>query len=113
MTLYQIASYFRPGKPEPPERNEAYKNFIRRFPCVVPGCGQRFGIEAAHFGPHGTSQKSSDLSCLPLCRVHHRTGPKAYHKFARNFAAYHGIDVEAHQGYFQDVWEMKQRKKAV
>ena len=28
--------------------------------------------EAAHTGPHGLGQKSSDLSAIPLCRVHHR-----------------------------------------
>lgn len=111
MTLYQIASYFKPGKPQPPERNEAYKRFIRRFPCVC--CGKSRWIEAAHFGKHGISQKASDKDVLPLCHICHQTGPKAYHKLGPvNFAAYHGIDVEAHQGYFQDVWEMKLRKKA-
>src|ERR1700679_1791042 len=110
MTLYKIPAYFKPGKPTPPERNEAYKAFVRRFPCVC--CGKTTGIEAAHFGPHGIAQKASDKHVLPLCPKCHRTGPKAYHKLGRNFATYHGIDVETLQGYFQDVWEMKQRGRA-
>lgn len=111
MTLYQIAVYFKSGKPQPPWRNEEYRRFLRRFPCVV--CGKTRRIEAAHFGAHGISQKASDKQALPLCQEHHRTGAKAYHKLGPvNFAAFHGIDVATLQGYFQDVWEMKQRKKA-
>jgi hypothetical protein len=111
MTLYQIAAYFKPGKPQPPERNEAYKRFVRRFPCVV--CGETRRIETAHFGPHGIAQKSSDYSVLPLCPEHHRTGRHAYHKMKpADFATVHGIDVASLQGYFQDVWEDKLRKRA-
>jgi hypothetical protein len=102
MTLYSITAYFKSGKPQPPERNEQYKRFVRQFPCVC--CGERRGIEAAHFGPHGIAQKSSDYSVLPLCREHHRTGKHAYHKMRpTDFATVHGIDVETLQGYFQDV----------
>lgn len=109
MTLYQIAAYFRPGKPQPPERNEAYKQFIRKFPCVA--CGETRHIEAAHFGPHGIGQKSSDFSVLPLCREHHQTGKNAYHKMKpADFASVHGIEVESLQCYFQRVWNS--RKKA-
>ena len=111
MTLYEIASYFKPGKPEPPERSEAYKKFIRKFPCVC--CGEARGIETAHFGPHGIGQKSSDYLTLPLCQEHHRTGKHAYHKMApADFATVHGIDIEALQGYFQRVWEMRKKRAA-
>ena len=111
MTIFEIAAHFRPGKPQPPERNEAYKRFIRNFPCVC--CGEPRGIEAAHFGPHGIAQKSSDYSCLPLCREHHRTGKHAYHKMRpSDFALVHDIDVEALHGYFQRVWEQKRKKAA-
>jgi hypothetical protein len=111
VTLYQITAYFKPGKPQPPERNEKYLAFIRRFPCVV--CGEWRRIEAAHFGPHGIGQKASDKLTLPLCQEHHRTGKHAYHKMRpSDFATIHGIDVASLQGYFQDVWEMKQRRKA-
>jgi hypothetical protein len=111
VTLYQISAYFKPGKPQPPERNEAYKRFVRRFPCVC--CGKTTRIEAAHFGPHGIAQKASDKHVLPVCDECHRTGSKSYHKLGPvNFAAFHGIDVATLQGYFQDVWEMKQRRAA-
>jgi hypothetical protein len=111
MTLYEIASYFRPGKPEPPERSEAYKRFIRRFPCVC--CGKTRGVEAAHFGPHGLNSKATDYNCLPLCIEHHRTGKHAYHKMAPvDFATMHGINVSDLQFYFQRVWEMRKKRAA-
>jgi len=53
-------------------------------------------IEAAHTGPHGLSQKSSDLSAIPLCARHHRTGDDSYHKLGpRKFAAVHQLNVRA------------------
>ena len=64
--------------PSRPVRDAEYLRFIRGFPCAC--CDSRRGIEAAHMGPHGMGQKSSDLSAIPLCRMHHRTGPESYHK---------------------------------
>jgi hypothetical protein len=53
-------------------------------------------IEAAHTGPHGLSQKSSDLSAIPLCARHHRTGDDSYHKLGpRKFAEVHQVSVRA------------------
>jgi len=57
-------------------------------------CGTRRAVEAAHTGPHGLSQKSSDLSAIPLCARHHRTGDDSYHKLGpRKFAEAHQLDL--------------------
>jgi len=77
-----------------PERNPRYLAWIRTLPCVV--CGARRGIEAAHTGPHGLGQKSSDRSVIPLCVRHHRTGNDSYHRLgARKFAQVHHLDIPA------------------
>jgi len=77
-----------------PVRNLRYLAWIRTQPCVV--CGSRRGIEASHTGPHGLGQKSSDLSAIPLCHKHHRTGVDSYHKLgARRFAEVHNLDIAA------------------
>lgn len=63
-----------------PVRSEAHLAWIRSLPCVVASvtvirrhrqltCAH--WIEAAHVGPHGISQKASDLDTIPLCRHHH------------------------------------------
>ena len=75
-----------------PVRNPAYLQWIRTLPCCV--CRTTRWIEAAHTGPHGLGQKSSDTSAIPLCPKHHRTGNDSYHKLGpRRFAAVHGLDV--------------------
>jgi len=69
-----------------------------RIPDVDPDCSVRAtrGGEAAHTGPHGLGQKSSDLSAIPLCARHHRTGPDSYHKLGpRKFAEAHRLNVSA------------------
>lgn len=53
-----------------PERDAKYLAFVRTHPCAL--CGKRFGIEAAHFGPHGFGSKASDYQAMPLCRSCHR-----------------------------------------
>jgi hypothetical protein len=103
--LFSIASrrLYRPSKPV---RDEAYKRFIRKLPCV--GCGKSWGIEAAHFGPHGLGQKASDLQTLPLCRGCHQTGAKSYHKLGpKDFAIVHGIDVETLIAMLNNFYESK------
>ena len=77
-----------------PVRNPAYLRWIRSLPCVV--CRTTRAVEAAHTGPHGLSQKSSDLSAIPLCGRHHRTGDHSYHRLgARKFAEVHELDIRA------------------
>ncbi len=77
-----------------PQRNKKYLAFVRSLPCAV--CGSQRHIEAAHTGPHGMGQKSSDLAAIPLCTNHHRTGPQSYHKLGpQRFAQLHGLDSAA------------------
>ena len=87
-----------------PERNRAYRRFIRTFPCVA--CGSWRWIEAAHFGPHGLSQKASDLDTLPLCRRDHRIGLASYHALGPvRFALTHHLDIDDLIGYFNGIWK--------
>lgn len=76
-----------------PVVDERYKRFIRQLPCCA--CGKRrWLIEAAHFGPRGLGQKSSDRQTLPLCRRCHRTSPISYHALGPvKFALAHKLDV--------------------
>jgi len=75
-----------------PARNPEYLKWIRTLPCAV--CRTQRGVEAAHTGPHGLGQKSSDLSAIPLCAQHHRTGPNSYHKLGpRKFAEAHQFNI--------------------
>ena len=77
-----------------PVRNPEYLKWIRTLPCAV--CRATRGVEAAHTGPHGLGQKSSDLSAIPLCARHHRTGPDSYHKLGpRKFAEVHRLNIPA------------------
>jgi hypothetical protein len=75
-----------------PVRNPKYLAWIRTHSCVV--CGASRGIEASHAGPHGLGQKSPDLSAIPLCARHHRTGNDSYHKLGPwKFSQVHGLDI--------------------
>jgi hypothetical protein len=77
-----------------PFRNLGHLQWIRTLPCSV--CRTRRTVEAAHTGPHGLSQKSSDLSAIPLCVKHHRTGNDSYHKLGpRKFAEVHQLNIVA------------------
>jgi hypothetical protein len=77
-----------------PFRNPGYLQWIRTLPCSV--CRTTRTVEAAHTGPHGLSQKSSDLSAIPLCVRHHRTGDDSYHRLGpRKFAEVHQVNIRA------------------
>ena len=77
-----------------PCRNAGYLRWIRTLPCSV--CRTTRAVEAAHTGPHGLSQKSSDLCAIPLCVRHHRTGYDSYHKLGpRKFAEVHQLNILA------------------
>jgi hypothetical protein len=77
-----------------PFRNLGYLRWIRTLPCAV--CRAARGIEAAHSGPHGLSQKSSDLSAIPLCASHHGTGADSYHRLGpRKFCEVHQLNIPA------------------
>jgi hypothetical protein len=99
-----------PYNPSLPERNPEYLRFVRGFPCAA--CGKHGGIEAAHTGPHGIGQKSSDRSAIPLCRRHHRTGDQALHKLGpAEFAAVHSLDVAALVTELNQLFETQQERK--
>jgi hypothetical protein len=77
-----------------PVRNPGYLRWIRSLPCAV--CRTTYAVEAAHTGPHGLGQKSSDLSAIPLCGKHHRTADDSYHRLGpRRFAEAHQLDIRA------------------
>ena len=77
-----------------PVRNPAYLRWIRSLPCSV--CRTTRSVEAAHTGPHGLGQKSPDLSAVPLCGRHHRTGNDSYHRLGpRKFAEVHELNIPA------------------
>jgi hypothetical protein len=77
-----------------PGRNPRYLQWIRTLPCSV--CRTTRSVEAAHTGPHGLSQKSSDLWAIPLCVRHHRAGNDSYHKLGpRKFAEVHHLNIPA------------------
>ena len=77
-----------------PVREPEYPQWIRTLPCSV--CRTTCAVEAAHTGPHGLSQKSSDLCAIPLCVRHHRTGDDSYHKLGpRKFAEVHQVNILA------------------
>jgi hypothetical protein len=77
-----------------PIRHPRYLQWIRTLPCSV--CRTRRAVEAAHTGPRGLGQKSSDLSAIPLCARHHRTGDDSYHKLGpRRFAELHQLNLGA------------------
>ncbi len=77
-----------------PLRNPAYLRWIRTLPCSV--CRTTRAVEAAHTGPHGLGQKSSDLSAIPLCARHHRTGNDSYHKLGpRKFSEAHQVNIRS------------------
>lgn len=98
---------YTPGKPE---RDPAYLRFIRTLPCAC--CESRRGIEAAHQGPHGMGQRSSDLSAIPLCVLHHRTGPESYHKLGPiAFAETHSLDISRLIVRLNAAYELIQRRK--
>ena len=77
-----------------PVRHPGYLDWIRTLPCSV--CCTTRAVEAAHTGPHGISQKSSDLSAIPLCARHHRTAQDSYHKLGpREFSEVHRLNIPA------------------
>jgi hypothetical protein len=75
-----------------PLRHPDYLKFLRLQPCCI--CGKTYGIEAAHTGPHGLSQKAPDSSALPLCRKHHQDSEVGLDRIGRAaFEDLHGVNV--------------------
>jgi hypothetical protein len=75
-------------------RSRLYRRWICSLPCAV--CRAHFGIEAAHTGPRGLGTKSSDFSCIPLCRRHHQSGNDSLHALGpQKFQERHDLDIPA------------------
>jgi hypothetical protein len=91
----------------PPVRDSGYLRWVRTFPCSV--CKSQRGIEAAHTGPHGIGQKSSDQSCIPLCRTHHR---ELHARGPVRFQNAHLIQFEELTGQLNALWEERKAKAA-
>lgn len=93
-----------------PERDEAYRAFVRKYLCIgcypqawilALGGNQAFVdlllmsfygrpyMDAMHTGPHGVAQKASDYTCLPGCRRHHR---ELDHQIGKAFWKKYGLD---------------------
>lgn len=89
-----------------PVRDEAYKRFIKCLPCLV--CLKTWQIDPCHTGPHATSQKSSDLSCIPLCRKHHIEFDAAPYDFAER----HKLDIPALIQQFNQFYNEKLKGRA-
>ena len=53
-------------------RDLPYMAWIRRQPCAsrwMGGCHGR--IEADHAGERSVGRKADDITCIPLCHIHH------------------------------------------
>lgn len=83
-----------------------YRRWIMTQPCLI--CGSTRCVEAAHTGPHGIGIKSDDKTCLPLCRICHRTGPQSYHKLGpRAFERAHRVSLTIEMQKRNDAWEIE------
>ncbi len=99
-TQVAIGAVYVPRKPQISFR---YRAFIRGFSCVA--CGSLRYIEAAHTGPRGLSQKSNDMTCIPLCANCHRIKPKSFHALgAVRFFEFHGLLISEMIEFFQSEW---------
>lgn len=87
-TPFGIRSEIR-YRPSRPVRDAEYRRWVKSLPCAA--CGRSWNIDPAHTGPHGMSQKASDLTCIPLCRRDH----DAYDAAPYEFADRHYLDVPA------------------
>lgn len=102
--VFEIASVLR--RYVRPVQDSAYLKFLRLLPCVC--CGSARRIEAAHIGPRGLSQKTSDYTALPLCASCHREGPQALHRIGpESFQAVYGLDFAALQMMFNHFYFLK------
>ena len=106
LPIYGIAGC--PYKKSKPVRDDHYRAFIRRFPCV--GCGtERRLRDAMHIGPHGLGQKACDLQTTPGCRQCHRE----LHKIGRPaFERKHKLDFAGLIAMFHSFYRLEYAKRA-
>jgi len=94
-----------------PVKDSGYLAFVRRFPCVC--CGSSRRIEAAHIGPRGLKQKTSDFTALPICFACHQDGPGALHKIGPEaFQRLQVLDFAALQAMFNGFYFLKSGRYA-
>jgi len=98
-TLFGIAAPANWAPPQKPERSKPFLRWLRRKPCLV--CNSWKEVEAAHTGPHGIAEKSSDYEAIPLCHTHHQTAPDSYQALGRSFFRCHRLDLEHVTGRLQ------------
>lgn len=84
-----------------PVRDRSYRKFIRALPCVA--CLKTWWIEACHTGPHGTSQKACDRSCIPLCRTCHQR----FDADPQGFATRRKLNIPALVAMFNSFYQTK------
>lgn len=105
-TIYGIRSEIRYW-PCKPVRDPQYCRWLKRLPCAA--CGRSWGVDPAHTGPHGLSQKASDRNCIPLCRRCH----DAFDAAPQEFAEQHQLEIPALiERLNQDYDEIVKRKVA-
>ena len=84
-------------------RSDRYRAFVGKHGCVV--CER--AADAHHaFGRRGTSSKSSDFTCVPLCREHHRICHQlGLHRFEDKFDV-HLVEVAFNllHRFFTGTW---------
>jgi hypothetical protein len=88
-------------KAEKPVRNPLYKRWIKKFGCIA--CSSTREVDPAHTGHHWLGTKSSDLSCIPLCRKCH----DQFDADPRGFAERHGLDIAGLIRFFNHLWKLK------
>lgn len=98
-------------KQRPPARDGSYLKFIRLLPCV--GCGKRYGIEAAHVGPHGLGQKASDYDTVPLCKGAAGCHKKLHRMGRVDFETVYKLDLAELIQMFQSFYQRKLGGKVV
>lgn len=92
-----------------PVRDPAYLRFIRSQPCAV--CASMRGVEAAHTGPRGLSQKANDRGAIPLCRTHHQVGKYSYHGLgARKFGELYGLNLAGLVGELNQIYDSQKER---
>lgn len=91
-------------KPRKSIKDEKYKAWIRRLPCLL--CG---GESEPHHIPqegHGVmARKTDDLRAIPLCHSHHMQ----YHRYGReSFQNYYNLDYEYVIQELNRIWSERQ-----
>ena len=106
---FEVASILR--RFSKPLKDSQYLTFVRRFPCV--SCGSSRRVEAAHIGPRGLKQRTSDFTALPICFTCHQDGAGALHKVGPEaFQRLQALDFAALQGMFNHFYFLRMGKYA-